>query len=209
MTEERTTQVSRITRIALTLVAALASLSCSAPAEQAASSTTTVATASLTDTTPPAAGPRHKRSPAGRPVIRLASASGRGKLKLVYGKLTSEHRREIAKIFKEERLFEDVLDSLNEGLVLPRNVEVRLQECKEVNAFYDPEEKAILLCYEVFDHFLEIFANGQDPNSDEIAEKAVAALVFTFTTSSGMHSSTSTICPSPAVRKMRSTSSRR
>jgi hypothetical protein len=158
-------------------LAAALFLSCAAPVEQVA---TTAATS--TASAPSHVGRTgHKGSPGRRPVNRLASAPGSGSLKLVYGKLNAAHRKEIAKAFQEERLFEDVLDSLNEGLVLPGDVEVRLLECKEANAFYDPEQKAILLCYEVFEHFMEIFGKGKnEADSEEVATKAVAALVFTF-----------------------------
>lgn len=158
-------------------------LGCAAPAEQktasaGVSATTDGATSSQANAT-------RGGAPRGRPVSRMASARGRGSLKLVYGRLTAAHRKEIEKVFREERLFEDVIDDLNAGLVLPRDVEVRLVECGEVNAFYDSNEKAVLLCYEVFDHFLEIFSKGRtgastDASDEEVAGKAVAALVFTF-----------------------------
>jgi hypothetical protein len=168
----------KIRNVLLSALAGAALLSCAAPAEQSVSTPT----ASATENPPPHVGRTGREgSPGRRPVVRLASARGRGSLKLVYGKLDTAHRKEIADAFREERLFEDVLESLNQGLVLPQNVEVRLLECKEANAFYDPEQKAILLCYEVFEHFMEIFGKGQtDAESEEVATKAVAALVFTF-----------------------------
>ena len=144
--------------------------------QQATPATAPTASASVV----PAGGanPRGRR----HGVHRMASAPGRGRLKVVYGCLSTAHRKEIQKAFQEERLFEDVVESLNASLVLPRNVEIRLMECKEANAFYDPEEKAILLCYEGFEHLMEIFSSeGQtEAESDQAAEKAVAALVFTF-----------------------------
>ena len=152
-------------------------LSC-APSEQEISAPATVTTASasaIEGRANPKGGPR------GRPVYRRAAKRGRGSLKVVYGRLTSPHRKEIEKIFQEERLFEDVVDSLNETLVLPSNVEIRLVECEEANAFYVPDEKAILLCYEGFEHMLELFSTGQtEAENEEAASKAVGALVFTF-----------------------------
>lgn len=171
----------RGTELALAGLLATVLFGCAAPVEQQTSSATVTATATDATTSSEATrgdGPRR------RPVARMASGKGRGSLKLVYGRLTAAHRKEIAQVFREERLFEDVIDELNAGLVLPRDVEVRLQECGEVNAFYDPNEKAVLLCYEVFDHFVEIFSKGQteetEASNEEVAGKAVAALVFTF-----------------------------
>ncbi len=179
ITETPTTTGGGSLRLAMTLVLAFLLLGCSAQTETKASAEgqTTTATADATE------APKLTRSgrPRGRPIMRRASARGRGSLKLVYGKLTAAHRNEIAKIFREERLFEDVLEQLNAGLVLPQTVEVRLLECGEANAFYDSDEKAILLCYEAFEHFVDIFQRAQpDGTDEEIGGKAVAALVFTF-----------------------------
>ncbi|MEO8379374.1 MAG: DUF4344 domain-containing metallopeptidase [Acidobacteriota bacterium] len=163
-------------RLVLLLCATGLLLSCGGT-EPVAPVTATTASATVLPTG--GANPRGTRR---RGVHRLAAAPGRGVLKVVYGRLTTEHRKEIQKAFQEERLFEDVVDSLNATLVLPRNVEIRLLECKEANAFYDPESKAILICYEGFEHLMEIFAPEQQTEAanDEAAQKAVAALVFTF-----------------------------
>lgn len=169
-----------VVRLFLAILSMGVFLSCSAPAEQKTQESATTVSASAVATVPGAATSREPGTRR-RPVSRMASAPGKGRLKLVYGKLSTAHRKEIAAIFKEERLFEDVLEDLNQSLVLSQNVEVRLEECKEVNAFYDPEQKAVLLCYELFDHFTNIFSEGKPESiTEEGAEKAVAALVFAF-----------------------------
>ena len=116
---------------------------------------------------------------------RLGKArADRGDLKLVYSQLSVADHQELEKIFREERFFEDILDGLNESLVLPRDVPVRLAECEEVNAYYDPEDGSVTLCYELLEHFLELFGNQMEGESEEeqeeVASKAVAALVFAF-----------------------------
>lgn len=120
-----------------------------------------------------------------RPITRLGKArADRGDLKLVYGQLSVAEHQELEKVFQEERFFEDILDGLNESLILPRDVPVRLEECDEINAFYDPEDGSVTLCYELLGHFLELFGNQVEDDSEEAQEeaggKAVAALVFAF-----------------------------
>jgi Putative metallopeptidase len=132
-----------------------------------------------------AASPHGKGALRHRPITRLASARGdHGKLKLVYGRLSGAEHERLKKIFQEERVFEDVLDGLNETLVLSRDLPVRLEECDEVNAFYDPEKGSVTLCYELFEHFMELFGNQMEGSSaeeqEEAAGKAVAALMFAF-----------------------------
>lgn len=123
--------------------------------------------------------------PRRRPVARLGSArADRGDLKLVYGELNDADHQELENVFREERFFEAVIDELNASLVLPRNLEIRLDECEEVNAFYDPEARGVTLCYELLTHFLELFGNQLEAQTEEeweeVGGKAVAALVFVF-----------------------------
>jgi hypothetical protein len=164
------------------LVAALL-LGCAGPEAGDPSASTTGepgASTAVAETSSPPTGraPRHH-------IVRHGRATDdRGDLKLVYGRLSDADHRQLEQAFREERFFEDVIDNLNASLVLPRDVEVRLQECGETDAFYDPESSSINLCYELFDHFLELFAGQAQGESDEeqqeVASKAVAALAFTF-----------------------------
>ena len=118
-----------------------------------------------------------------RPISRLGKArADQGDLQLVYGQLSTADHEELEKIFREERFFEDILENLNQSLILPRNIPVRLEACEDVNAFYDPEDSSVTLCYELVEHFLELFGNQAetDEEQEEAGGKAVAALVFVF-----------------------------
>lgn len=46
---------------------------------------------------------------------------------------------------------------LNVDLKLPRELLVRVESCGEANAFYDPEETAIIFCTEFIPHLRELF----------------------------------------------------
>lgn len=141
------------------------------PAGQVAAATT-----SEIGSTDATNGPRRHISRSGR------TASERGHLRFSYAKVTNPDHVELKKIFHDERYFEEVVEDLDKTLVLPRNLDVKLQECGEVNAFYDPEDKAVHLCYELLDHFLEIFGTDAktDEENEEAAGKAIAALTFVF-----------------------------
>ncbi len=160
-------------------VVLVGSLACgSGGAEPASQGADSIAAASEGGSAGSSKGPRRHISRSGR------ASENRGHLRFTYGKVTNPDYREIKKIFHDERFFEEVVEDLDRTLVLPRNLDVRLQECGgEVNAFYDPEDGAVHLCYELFEHFLQIFTT-EDAETDEGAEaaagKAIAALVFTF-----------------------------
>lgn len=162
------------------LLFAVVFTACSVPVEEK------VTDAAPTETTAPAedtaaAAPRDRSgSPRFRRVARMARKPGAGKLKLVYGKASRE-RKEVIDVFRQERLFEDVVDELNRGLVLRHDITVRLQDCGEVNAYYDPNSRTINLCYELFDDLLTSFTDEEvSEEEDESGAKAVAALVFVF-----------------------------
>ena len=49
-------------------------------------------------------------------------------------------------------VLEGEVEAMNEDLVLPVAIEVRVESCDEANAFYDPEEVAVIFCTEYVDH---------------------------------------------------------
>ncbi len=143
-----------------------------------------------TPTTEPVGGgdaavTRAEGAPRWRVASRLGAREAKGgTLRLVYGQLETADYEELQDTFKDERFFEEVLTGLNASLILPRDVDVRLEECGVVNAFYDPDSQSISLCYELFEHFLELFGNQLQAETEEewteVGSKAVAALVFIF-----------------------------
>lgn len=47
---------------------------------------------------------------------------------------------------------------LNQHFKLPSKLEVRIEQCGEANAFYDPDEKAVIMCEEFVTHLQEMEA---------------------------------------------------
>jgi hypothetical protein len=99
-----------------------------------------------------------------------------------YGETENEDYLELEAVFKETQLLEDTVKELNGEFALPADVPVVLRECGEVNAFYDPEAGEISLCYELVEHYFEIFmADAQtDAEQEEAATSVASATVFTF-----------------------------
>ena len=54
--------------------------------------------------------------------------------------------------------FEEITSSINASYLLPTDVNVWFVECGEVNAFYSPETREILLCLELVDHLFQTFS---------------------------------------------------
>ncbi len=82
-------------------------------------------------------------------------------------------------IFVQNRVFENVAEGLNKTVRLPSNVEIQTVDCGTVNAFYDPNNKRIIVCYELLDYFLGMF-KPTAKNDDELGNAVMGAVMFAF-----------------------------
>lgn len=103
-----------------------------------------------------------------------------GDFKVVYETPETPALQEWDTLFREAELLEEVLGILNQMLVLPHDVEVVLGECGEANAFYLPDDKRVVLCYELVDTFAQVFfANATtEEEQDMAAESIIGATLF-------------------------------
>ncbi len=102
-----------------------------------------------------------------------------GDFKVLYYPLTNPDYLEYEKIFKEAQLFENKAQFLNDGLILPYDITITLEECGTSNAFYDPNTKQIIICYELMDHFAEVFYDSSDTNA-ELGTAMLNSMDFVF-----------------------------
>lgn len=80
-----------------------------------------------------------------------------GDLKVFYSPTDNAYYKELEQYFKEQRLFEDTADELNKQIALPVDIPIVFSECKEVNAFYDPQTFQIVMCYELIENLFYQF----------------------------------------------------
>lgn len=55
------------------------------------------------------------------------------------------------------RILEDEVSGMNEGLKLPQKLTVKVESCDEPNAFYDPKDVSVILCTEFVGHLNELY----------------------------------------------------
>jgi hypothetical protein len=73
---------------------------------------------------------------------------------------------ELGDAFVKDGRISVFLASLSAWIAMPRAIPVRLQECGQVNAFYDPARHEIQLCYEFFDYLsTALTKNMAGPNN--------------------------------------------
>ena len=93
--------------------------------------------------------------------------------------LAAPKYKEIDRQVKEAKLLENAAAKLNAALALPADIQLRTRDCKEVNAFYDPNDRSVTMCYELMEHFFRTFkSTGMD--DDKAYGKMNDAVRFVF-----------------------------
>ena len=93
--------------------------------------------------------------------------------------VTNPKYTEIDREVRNEQLLEKAADQLNKSLVLPHDIELRTKVCGEVNAFYDPADPSVTVCYELMEHFYKVFRSA-GASSDKAYDKMFDAVRFVF-----------------------------
>ncbi len=86
---------------------------------------------------------------------------------------------EIDQKIKNEKLLEKAADDLNRALSLPNDINLRSKDCGEPNAEFDPKIQSITVCYELMEHFYNLYrSDGMKP--EDADKKMFAAVRFAF-----------------------------
>jgi hypothetical protein len=90
--------------------------------------------------------------------------------------MTAEERKDYD---EELKSLHDTADALNKSFSLPHDIFIGFDNCEEANAFYDPEQKKVTVCYELAEDLYESFR--RDFKTDEEVDDAVNnATTFVF-----------------------------
>ncbi len=86
---------------------------------------------------------------------------------------------EIDRQVKADKTLEKAADRLNRSLILPKDIYLRTKDCGQSNAFYNPQDESITVCYELMEHFYKIFRSVGD--TDQKAYNSMFdAITFVF-----------------------------
>lgn len=102
-----------------------------------------------------------------------------GDFTVAHSEVENPRYAEIDRQVKEEKLLEKAADRLNKALILPKDIELRTKDCKEVNAFYNPNDSSVTVCYELMEHFFKVFRVG-GYDEDQAYRKMFDAVRFVF-----------------------------
>ena len=80
---------------------------------------------------------------------------------------------------RQDKSLEKAAVRLNSALILPKDVVLRTKVCGKVNAFYDPNDASVTVCYELMEYFFNLFKrNGE--NEQTAARKMSETVQFVF-----------------------------
>jgi putative metallopeptidase DUF4344 len=116
-------------------------------------------------------------------LLHAVTARADGELKVVYGEVKNKTSEELAAALKKGGTMELLAKNLNTLFKLPRDVPIVLMDCGAPNAWYFSEKHAIIVCYELMEHFIDLlqhqtavkFASGNDLGR-MVGEQTVFAL---------------------------------
>ena len=86
---------------------------------------------------------------------------------------------ELDQKIKKEKLLEKAADDLNKALILPNNIFLRSADCGKANAEFDPKSQAITVCYELMEHFNNLFLS-EKMKPEDADKKMFDAVRFAF-----------------------------
>ncbi|MFV2093859.1 MAG: DUF4344 domain-containing metallopeptidase [Hyphomicrobiales bacterium] len=66
----------------------------------------------------------------------------------------------IKQMVQDARILEEIANYLNSSFEFKRDIVVEMKSCKQPNAFYQPGQGAVLLCYELVREFRDLMAPG-------------------------------------------------
>src|SRR5688572_1961192 len=81
---------------------------------------------------------------------------------------------EIDKQVKGEKLLEKAASQLNAALSLPEDITLRTKDCKEINAYYDPNDSSVTMCYELMEDFYASFRSSGISEKDAYSQMSDA-----------------------------------
>jgi Putative metallopeptidase len=108
-----------------------------------------------------------------------ATEPDRGNFSVEYSTVSNPEFAAVNERFRQQRLLEQIADQLNASVAIPENVVVTFKECGQPNAYWDPQARQIVMCYELRQQMIEDFKEIVKTN-EELSERVGGALTFAF-----------------------------
>jgi hypothetical protein len=103
----------------------------------------------------------------------------RGDFIVEHAKVRNPNYEELDRQIKNDKTLEKAADRLNRSLILPGDIYLRTKDCGEANAFYNPQDVSITICYELMERFYKLFRMSGDPDQ-QAYNSMFDAITFVF-----------------------------
>jgi Putative metallopeptidase len=109
----------------------------------------------------------------------LSLAQNRGRFVVSYEDSSSQVHREYARLLQQRQFLENLVAKLNDTIALPYNIGVVSAQCGDPNAYWSPEQKVLVICYELFEQLDEVF-RARAKTQQELIDSVFGAVEFVF-----------------------------
>jgi hypothetical protein len=113
------------------------------------------------------------------PVKSFGGVSTSSGFRVVYNPSDNEIHDGLRDALQSNRVFETLTEALNKLVRLPDPIDVQLVDCGQINAFYDPNNKRIIVCYELMTYFAGMFKD-KVKTQEELGIAVIGATTFAF-----------------------------
>ena len=115
---------------------------------------------------------------------RVARIQHSSRIRVVYGDTDDPLSAALMQGYRENRFFEEIGQLITSEINLPRDITVVVKDCGQANAYYSPNEHAIVICNELTKENYQVLRK-HGYGEDEALQTAVYASVFFFYHESG------------------------
>jgi hypothetical protein len=92
------------------------------------------------------------------------AADGGGQMTVTYDDAATPEAVAGKKLLQDNKVLEDLAEDINQTLKLPIDIPLHGSQCGQANAFWNPSEKTVTICYEIADMGQQIFTKAGDPD---------------------------------------------
>lgn len=111
--------------------------------------------------------------------LGLAFAQDRGDFIVAYEDAASQVQLEYARYLQQQKFLEGLVDKLNQSVALPYDIGVVAAPCGQPNAYWAPEQRTLVICYDLFEYMSQVF-RGRAGSDRELLQKMLGAVEFIF-----------------------------
>jgi Putative metallopeptidase len=108
-----------------------------------------------------------------------ATQPDKGNFSVEYSDVRNPDFARMNEQFREQRMLESIADDLNASIAIPENVVITFKECGQPNAFWNPKDRQIVMCYELMAQMTEDF-KGVAKTQEQLGDFVGGALTFAF-----------------------------